>query len=304
MNTLKTICADVIYLPLRWKGVSIDEKFIYCNGFEDLHEKDIFRPNPVEENPRFWLEVRQLYFDFQDKKWERIESFYKKYGAIRRRAGSQSKFHGESINDVLAWLNWFRVLTIMTEYAKNEKLAPLWEMFGPPRDSEINGKNQVIYFVNMEKVNFEILPNDPPQQLIQPIHNQPTIRYIPTPHMSRNKLEYHTPQNDDQLLAATWQAIIEAVTDGLRPIALVPTTDRSPSKKAPLILWGFQADGALQAAFLQWFFQEIAHMNITTCESNDCNNIVLPPREKFCSDRCRQREKKRRQRENKKEASN
>ncbi|TEB14617.1 hypothetical protein Psfp_02758 [Pelotomaculum sp. FP] len=300
MNPLKTICADVVYVPIKWKGASIAEaKGIIINrGTIDLHAKDLLKSNPVEENPRFWREVRQLYFDFENQKWESINNFYQQYGRIGKTPDDR-QFGGEweIIKDVQAWLNWFRVLTVMTEHAKTERLAPLWEMFGPPRESK---DLQIIYFVNMAKVTFPIFPDDPPQQLIQPINEQPTIRYSPKFDPRRSRMLWVTPQNDVELLEATWQAVIDAVTDGLRPIKLVPNNTHTLSTKTPLITWGFLVDGALQAAFMQWFFQEIAHMNVTTCEADDCKNIVLPPRERFCSERCRQREKKRRQRQNKK----
>lgn len=283
--------ASINYIALSYKDLEIqDEKIIVCKEVKDLHLKDLPK-NPTLNNPHFWKKVRQLYFDFEDKNWQAIRNFYFGYGKIL-----SARFHKrdkEYISDIIGRLNWFRALTVMVEWAKSGKLAPLREMFGEPRESK---HLQIIYFVNMKKVTFPILPDDPPQQEIQPISGLPTIRYLPKFDPRRSKMVWVTPQNDTELLAATWEAVTEAMTDMLQSILLFPDNKEHNTPRHPLITWGFLADGALQAAFLQWFFQEIAYINVTNCAADGCNNIVLPPRERFCSEKCRQREKKRRQR--------
>lgn len=267
MLPLKTICAAVSFIPAQWDDVFLDEnQIIRPKKTANLPLKDMLA-NPVGNDPRFWREVRQLYFVFEQGKIP--VDFYRQYGGIL------NSYEAEQLEKVKKMLNWFRVLTLMVEWVKTGRLAPLWEMFGPPRESK---ELETIYFVGNEL--------------------EPYIRFMPWFDSRRSKLVWYTPKNDDQLIQATWEAVTEAIAIYLRTAPLTPIKRDNNSTKMPLILWGFLARGALQAAFLQWFFQEVAHMNVSTCEARGCHNIVFPPREKFCSERCRQREKKYRQRHN------
>jgi len=162
----------------------------------------------------------------------------------------------------------------MVEWAKTGRLAPLWEKFGPPQESK---DCKPVFFVNDD--------------------SELNIKFSPWISTEAGEVLFHTPKNDEQLLQATWEAVTNAVGKYLDGIRLAPIIQEQP--QSGLILWGFIAKGALQAAFLDWFFQEIAHMNVTTCQARGCQNIVLLPRKIFCSERCRQREKKSRQRHNK-----
>lgn len=275
MEALGIIPATVTFIPLPWAKVSISDGSVRCLEYEDLRldEKGkLSVENPTEKNPHFWEEVRQLYFTIKDKHWSDLRSFYQKYGPI-----SDTGTGEESLERCAKRLNWFRGLTILAGHAKAGRTAPLWEMFGPPRELRPD-QEHVIYLVGNEM--------------------GPAIRWSPWPTFRRGKAKatWLSPQNDDELLRATWVAVTGAVTDMLRNVMLVPVQSDTHDLHAPLVLWGFLAQGALQAAFLQWFIKEMGHIDFPTCAAQGCRNVVLPPRQKFCSEKCRQREKKRRQR--------
>jgi hypothetical protein len=280
MLPLKTICATVRYFPVHWENVTVDEKGIIRPGRvipwgapHSIDDDDGDEKPHIEEGkpPRFWQQVRQLYFTFEEGKIPM--GFYYQYGGILE------DFHSESIEEVRKKLDWFRLLTVMVEWAKAGKLAPLWETFGQPQESK---DCKPVFFVNDgSELNIKFSPWFATK-------GGEISYYTPT-----DDIFYYTPKNDEQLIQATWEAVTEAMEKYLQAITLVPITQGQPQSK--LILWGFQAKGALQAAFLDWFFQEIAHMNVNTCQARGCQNIVLLPRKIYCSERCKEREKKYRQ---------
>ncbi|AOQ23855.1 hypothetical protein MTAT_04880 [Moorella thermoacetica] len=287
---IQTIAAETVFAPIPWTKVALEDGFIICkeSGFSRVEE--LTELTPPLENPHFWKEVRQLYFAFEQKDWQKIRLFYQTNGPLglenpRAPDGTILDNHPpnrERISTCKRFLNWFRILTLMVKWAKTRNTAPLWDLFGPPRKSKDILTLSILF--------AEEWP-------------WPAIWYTPsldinwdTP-INRDELAWISPQNDEQLIRAAWMAVVGAVTEMLRFTPLLPMT---VSEDPFVITWGFQCNGAFFAAFLQWFFQEIAYINVSTCQADGCNNLVIPPRDKYCSDRCKERMKKRRYRQRKK----
>ncbi|NPV70416.1 MAG: hypothetical protein HPY55_07215 [Firmicutes bacterium] len=310
MHRLETIAAETAYASIPWVKVALTqdergERWIRC--IED-NLRGMF--NPTETDPRFWRTVRQLYFAFEKNDWRQIEDFYGKYGHLLPHGpclgwGRNETMPGvnpckpvsESWGVCMKWLDWFRGLTLMVEWVKNGKVGPLWDLFRQGRNNAGDRPFEKAMVIK-EELSAVYLVGD---------GSWPYVRYLPWPPIFRKKTgrggtaAYETiwmgPQNDDQLLRDTWEAIVDCVSRVLPVFVLIPMLSREDDPRFPLYTWVFGASGAILAAFLQWFFQELGYLNVTRCSAADCGNLVLPPREKFCSERCRQREKKRRQRQ-------
>jgi hypothetical protein len=65
------------------------------------------------------------------------------------------------------------------------------------------------------------------------------------------------------------------------------------NNRFPKVTWAFEAKGAVEAAFLQWFFTEFSQIQPNMCAADDCSNLVPADRSRWCSERCRERMKKR-----------
>jgi len=71
MEILQTIAAKTVYLSWPWQDVAIDQGLIR-GGQVYQHVFD----NPADTNARFWKDVRQLYFAFQQQDLNKIRLFY------------------------------------------------------------------------------------------------------------------------------------------------------------------------------------------------------------------------------------
>lgn len=281
---MQSVLAQVEWTPRPWGQPAFDGDLIL--DVAPPGATPTVRTQPLRDG-QFWKAVRQLDFAFQDGNTRRIADFYREYGRLlpvtpgaAERAWNtalakldtpdgpliDAEAAVEVVSEVRSWLTWFRMLTLVVEWVKRGRLEPLWEMVGKPR------------------------PLQDPILLAAASPAGPFLELPPI--LRRRRSGAWSPATDAELVRLTWTAATQAVAQFLRLTPLVPAYDSKP----PRVFWRFRADGALQAAVLQWFFQEMAPVNVTTCEADGCNNPVLPPRERFCSETCRQRMKKRRQR--------
>jgi len=168
----------------------------------------------------------------------------------------------------LSVLNWFRLMTVIISHCKQGKTDALreiwhtWEAQYECRD--------LLYGFPVE------------------LHTFPRLK------------------TDEDLISFFWGMMMNSVgmVIGHIPLELVtpetlPSLGLRSTGPCSSPVFGFSPLGALEAAFLQWYFHELAPVGVRKCAREDCNNLVLSPRQKYCSSRCRETEKKRRQRNGK-----
>lgn len=273
---LYPVYARAHFAPLPWKRVAVEGDKIRCLELQLLSE-DTWSSFPLDHNPRFWREVRQLSFYFDDNNWDKIVRFYETYGALLNTLELDEIV--EHVSDVKRGLRWFRELTALLEWVKNQREGPLWEKFGPPRQSQ----NLADVMVTLHGSPFEFY----------------WIAYVPRlPRRTKGgQYIFETPRTKNELFLATWLAVTDAASSYLRK--RIRVTHAASAFLEGTAAIQFHALCALDAAFLQWYLQEVACYAVSRCAAKDCNNPVVPPRRVYCSERCRQREKKRRQRSEK-----
>jgi hypothetical protein len=273
----------------------------------------------IDGNPRFWEEVRQLSFNFEDGKWEKIREFYTRYGPVKPVFLTPSGGI-DLVPSVRNALLWFLHLTNLASWVKNGKLPPLREFF----DGDGHAFFQLFSFgvSRVKPVNF-------PQEGNGHLENTPglnsffkdtlggtlavsnalwaTIQESTAPALLGKELIERSAKartlKDNELISHTWGLIASTVGAKLGTIEFVPV-HQQVTKSIPPVVWYFRAYCALDAAFLQWYLQEIAPLRVKTCEAPGCNNPVLNSRAKYCSLQCKWKTQKRRQRERKRAKSN
>lgn len=238
VGSLFPLYGKILYLPRPWEKLAFEDGLIRLVERKPLGMRELF--NPAAMNPRFWREVRDLSFRFQEGDRAAVAAFYQQYGEFGCPADPSGG--AERWDEVAAALDWFRSLTLLVEWVKQQKMGPLRELYWSARKESKNG--------------------DP---------------------------------SDDNIRLAAWWAAVEAAQNFMQTIPIIPGM-QNVQEVSPAATFSFFARAALPAAFAQWFFQELASVNVTPCGAEGCRNPVLPPRRKFCSETCRQREKKRRQR--------
>lgn len=232
-----------------------------------------------------WQEVRQLAFAFDEEDWPTVQAFYAEHGPLGD-PECLNMFSGirERVGWAAAATEWFRTLTVLVEALQNDRTSQLWEQFGEPRELTISHSDEPIYLAGPH-----------------PFGDKPSfdycIRWVP---VRGEKGRCFTPQNEAELYYATWQAVIQAVEHELARIHLTPIRRDYDDARHPQLHWGFAVEGALQEAFLDWFFRVFAPLKVRTCAASDCSNPVLAPRRTYCSPECRNRQKQRDHRERKK----
>lgn len=286
-ETVFTLYATVGYVPIPWATVSFEGSLIRCGQIQYSRETDLW--NPVDREPDFWRRVRNMAFDFKDWNRTSVEGFYKHYGAFGLPADREQSMNVfwcelERWDEVTTALDWFRVLTLLVEWIKQQKVGPIRDLFGSASHMFTNPDGSP--YLDSPLILFGQEPHW-------------VIRFVPWPVFRRagegmQCVGWRLPSTDAELFHAAWQAAIDAAQAFMRSILSLPTPRDNKPLSVPV--FSFYARGALQAAFLQWFFREVVPMGVRTCEAEGCENAVLPPRKTYCSERCRQREKKRRQR--------
>jgi len=270
--------AQILYYPLPWEEIVIDETEITCLHHKMLRASEMFNPT---EKPGFWKEVQQLYFAFEQNDFSKVKNFYYTYGKI----GSLDKENRtENIQEVKHRLNWFRLLTVMVNHIKNQKDGPLWDLFneGEYLGYDVNGHPISRFFLLGDELSFN-------------------IAFTPWMYLDKKgKAQWILPSNNDEIFIAAWQAVSLAIQDAFRRILAIPAPQNRNVPISPITTLHLYCQGALDAAFLQWMFEEVSYMNIKECSAKDCSRPVVPPRTIYCSDKCKHRIKKRRYRERQK----
>lgn len=260
-----------------WKNVSVTESEIK-GSFDWTRPYDVPLPKPVETNPRFWVDVVQLSFALRNGNEEGIRGFYEAYGPVLSFAETEDR------KEVTERLEWFRVLTRMVSWIKEGRTGPL---------SDRVPLGQV--FSEPQRLDF--YGNDP----FRGIHSMTRTQWT-----KDRRLLFLGPQTEEELLSHAWEACTRAATLFLNQqirdngILVAPEGDRA-AVATPLDIWTLWTKTALPAAFLQWYFQELVPFTIATCAAEGCGKLVSEDRAKytgpnkrtFCSDRCRERQKKR-----------
>lgn len=235
-----------------------------------------------------WSEVRQLAFAFDEQDWSSVRGFYASYGPLGDPLYADTQL---GLRERMGWAKaatgWFRELTVLVEALQNDRTGRLWERFGPPRELALGDETDPIYLVG-------------PHMLGDGPGLDYCIRWVPTVGKRGRCL---TPQTEKDLYDATWQVVIQAVEHELARIHLTPIMRDCDDARHPQLEWGFKVDGALDEAFLDWFFGVFAPLKVRTCAARGCTNPVLPPRWEYCSDACKNRQKQRDYRERHKKSA-
>ncbi len=269
----KNILAEVDYKPFRGCRAQ-REKVSYTIGFKEFIEECFcYAPeegkpqeNPIPSNNKFWEEVKQLSFSLEDGKEGTIKDFIFKYGSI------SPVIEGiEPVEKLKLKLLYFREVTNWVWWLKEERLEALQENFEEDQKLFDSGFGDNLLWSKVGRGTGNNVAVDFP------------VRY---------NIMAKCPSKKDKLVSLAWEIVAQAIARYLGNIPLTPVVNRKN------IFFRFNASSALDAAFLQWYFQEFAYLK--TCASKGCENPVFSSRKIYCSERCSNREKKRRYRERKK----
>jgi hypothetical protein len=245
----------------------------------EVQEGNFWHPDDfLDSHPRFWDDVRQLAFAFDEEDEDRVCRFCCEYGRLGRYPLPMLHESWAYLKDIVGW---FQMLTCLTEAVKERRTGFLREFGREYTDEDVDRGFRPGYFhtsygewegrdSNLYYIRF---PHDTD-------HTSPVPRYF-------------APQDDALLLEGTWRAITETAAIYLDSVRLVPLAQDFSNNRFPKVAWTFRAEGAVEAAFLQWFFTEFSQIQPTICAAGDCTNLVPHDRRKWCSDRCRERVKKR-----------
>jgi len=314
VNNLGRLYARIEYYPTTWEETVIEDGFIRPGEWGKRWWD--WDKSPTETNRRFWKDVRQLYFDFEGGAWDRIRVFYAQYGPVWllgcRWGGEQmgsvldarfcsEDLEAEGISQVMHHLNWFRELTMIVQHIKQRKAAPLWERFEAARRAwedvsstyrTVKERRALLWRAEQELGEHFGAPGV--YMIDRPRGRDESFILEELPPPIRLPVMDDYPADDDQLYAAAWEAVLEVVGIVFDSIPCDFSGRGSPTKKKkPQPVLRLYPPAALAAAFLQWFFQEVSPVNVAVCAAEDCDLPVLPPYKRYCSRRCREREKKR-----------
>jgi hypothetical protein len=256
----------------------------------------------IDGNPRFWEDVRQLSFDFDRGDWNKIRDFYSRYGLISPVILGTNE-GVDLVPLVRNALLWFLHLTNLASWVKDGKLSPLREFFAGRDYSLFQAFSLSIPWVKPQShlqggIVEPILALGDPDAFHLIIKTLDGVRSNLLGKELMKKLSNAYALKDNELISHTWDLIASAVGAKLETIELVSVRQQVGKSKPPAV-WFFRAYCALDAAFLQWYFQEIAPLKVKTCEAPGCNNPVFKPRAKYCGVKCYRRAKKQRYREKK-----
>lgn len=227
---------------------------------------------------RFWRELVEEWrplFQEPGRYQPGITNFYAMYGGVTA-FGVENWY--ESLEAARLAIEWLATVANFVRLLKNGAYGFLRQWFDKP----VSGQDPVYYF-------HETIPGiDGPERL--------SFYYTPSLVLGRQEVNYIQPRDDEELASRAWTAVMDAAWDRLQKITLSPVLADFSKRTDATILWGFEPQGALNAAFLQFFFEELSHVNLPKCGADDCRNLVPPGRRKWCSERCRDRVKKQKKR--------
>ena len=270
-------------LPTSLAAKGLDTRMIIHGGI-DLDRVPAGSVGFLEAHLRFWEEVQQLAFAFNEDDEARVRGFYQTYGWL-----GHSPFPG--FHESWAWakdvLNWFRMLVRLAQAVRDRKVGFLRE-YGHTHTIEDIGRGLKFGYFAPSYEWWGSSEPDGDRTFI--------IRF---PYDEADWVDIETsipPEDDDRLLRGTWREITRSATQYLDRITLVPGSQDYSDPSSPRVVWGFNARGAMEAAFLQWFFHEFTAVQPTICAARGCERFVPEGRTKWCSETCREREKKRHER--------
>jgi hypothetical protein len=227
---------------------------------------------------RFWrmlVDDWALLFAEPWKNRAAIGNFYGMYGPLTA-FGCENGY--ESLEAARLGIQWLRELAQLAKWVKDERYGPLWELF-----KSITWNTSPIYYFMASIPGFDW-------------NERFSIPFYKRSGGERGPDITPDPKSDAELASEIWGAVKHAVWERFQYIPLAPVRSDFHRPKEPVFLWGFEAKGALNAAFLQWFFEELANVSVNTCAAPDCDNIVPAGRERWCSTTCRNRVYKQQQR--------
>ncbi|MBN1321627.1 MAG: CGNR zinc finger domain-containing protein [Thermoleophilia bacterium] len=257
-----------------WRAVSSQSGDVPGYG-----DKRIIRPlhtSLVPGRVPTWQEVRQLHFAFLEGDWTSVRAFYAECGPLGDPAVTELAKGGERVGWAKAALDWFRTLTVLARYVREGWASQLREEYlGPPKDIPPHVARKLLYLVGPHP------------------HSENQHRYsIYIDWLPRESGQgLRSPRTDQEVFATTWTAIVRAIEEELGNIPLAPVSTDFTDNKFPQVKWGFFVDGALQAAFLDWFFREFHTYRFATCARPGCENPVLGRQRKYCSSKCADRDR-------------
>lgn len=278
-TALHTIYADIDWLCFP-KKVEIAEKegWRYIRAAKRQELLDVLNRSPSRlEDESLWRDVNQLYFAFNESNYEKIKAFYSQNGFLHvlpRDRWRRLNLPEEDWEYTLAALEWFNLLISMTWWLKNENLGPLREVFNETKEISLPGL----------KIKKPYLLKGPPNSGFDIFTNH-------WPH----------PKDDGELRKGTWAAITTSLYYQFNRLTFGPP--EVTSFEMMTHAWYFEVYGAFQAAFLQWYFQELAGYGLRKCARDGCDNVVVPTPKKrgkekiYCDQRCRWAANKQKQRE-------
>lgn len=263
-----------------WRDVQITN-----NEFKGtLFWGDVFSQcrRPVEENPRFWYEVKNLFFRLQDGDERAVKAFYEEYGPLLSFAEREKR------ESVYRRLEWFVVLTNLVRYIREGRMGPLEDMV--PLNQVFDAPTRLHFYGDSPRGGIFAMARAVVKQ------SNPPVNFVVG------------PRSDAELRSMAWEAVLRAVTEYINTespgsFTIQPLWGSSPGQ--PLDTWTVFTLSAFPAAFFQWYFQELVPMASGKCAAEGCFNPVPDDRRKhtaagrraFCSAKCRERQKKRDQRQ-------
>ncbi len=271
-------------------------------------------PSPLDDNPNFWREVQQLAFRFRENDQAYVLGFYSQYGALGGPWAMPHTTFSEPWVYVAGWVEWFRRVVAVVDALKNGRPiatdnqedwhylpSNVWPEGSAGREvadrhpyNTVEGLERFAKYWRVSLQEAKRFAAKLPQRYLWiPTWMHDGIRTV-SPYTIDFPVE--PDGSDTPGHAEAWGAVTRAVTYELNSIALTPIVQDFSQSQQPDVLWGFKPNGALQAAFLQWYFKEFAHITMPICGVAECENLVPPNRRTYCSRTCQLREKKRRQR--------
>jgi hypothetical protein len=271
-------------------------------------------PKPLD-NPRFWEKVRQLAFAFKEDNLTEILGFYSEcgpFGGPWGLRGQTTTVTAEPLAYIAGWLEWFRRVTTLVDALKKGRPIPetgglaggyyVQESVWPTGHASDDDAEWFTASVDSMHKNAQVLaaryswkPEWMTRGLVVHGFSDYTLDF---------KIEFEggaTEASSEDVrvksYVGAWKEITRTVTRQLNSIELTPITQDFSRSDQPTVLWGFKPNGALQAAFLQWYFQEFAYVKMPICAADGCTGLVPPNRRSYCSPQCQWKMKQRRHRE-------
>jgi len=276
---LRLPCLDIVVRP-RADELSAelagDDRIIICLESGSLDWADPRRFGT--EGAPFYQLVANLHSAFADEDWVSIRDFYATYGKLGDPKMDEQRPYGERVGWCRHALAWFRSLIELTSILQREDDAALYQWYEECIPPPVGPNYDLVRWST---------PNGPMLD-----------RGISMIDMELGRGQQWPKQNERrEIYSLVWEAVIAAVQRKLATTHLEPFKIRLGLPQRPVVRWGFRADGALTAAFLQWFFEVFAPFRVQVCERPTCDRPVPQNRRKYCSRACADAHRQQRRRD-------